>query len=98
MKISNPFEYDLAPYINQLELSPTTQERAEALLVTAEQAGLTLRRTRAGLIAAVLYIAGILEGERRTQKAIGQVTGVSPQTIQTRYRQLVQVLDIRRHD
>jgi transcription initiation factor TFIIB len=87
--------YDLSRFIHQLELSSSTQDRAEAILIAAEQAGLTSRRTPAGLMAAALYIAGILEGERRTQQVISKVTGVSTTTIQTRYRQLVLELDIR---
>jgi transcription initiation factor TFIIB len=95
MKNLARFGYDLSRFIHQLELSSSTQDRAEAILIAAEQAGLTSRRTPAGLMAAALYIASILEGERRTQQAIGQVIGVSAATIQTRYRELVHRLDIR---
>lgn len=95
MKTSTISEFNLTPFIEKLELSSTTQERTKALLVAAEQAGLTNRKTPEGIAAAALYVACILEGERRTQKAIGQVTGVSTATIQTRYRQLVRELNIR---
>ena len=95
MKNLTRSNFDLSRFIHQLDLSSSTQDRAEAILIAAEQAGLASRRTPASLMAAALYIAGILEGERRTQKAIGQVTGVSTTTIQKRYRQLVLELDIR---
>ena len=95
MSLSNQSQYNISPYVNQLQLSSNTQKRAEAILFDADRAGLTSRKTPESLIAAALYIACILEDERRTQKKIGQVTGVSPQTIQTRYRQLVHELEIR---
>ncbi len=94
MSLSNQSQYNISPYVNQLQLSSNTQKRAEAILFDVDRAGLTSRKTPESLIAAALYIACILEDERRTQKKIGQVTGVSPQTIQTRYRQLVHELEI----
>lgn len=95
METSFESAYNLAPFVNQLELSPKTQKRAQAILVAAERTSLTARKAPASLMAAALYIAGILEGERRTQLMIGRVTGVSTTTIQTRYRELVHGLDIR---
>ena len=95
MSLTNQSQYNISPYVNQLQLSSNTQKRAEAILFDADRVGLTSRKNPESLIAAALYIACILEDERRTQKKIGQVTGVSPQTIQTRYRQLVHELEIR---
>jgi transcription initiation factor TFIIB len=95
MKSPNISEYDLSPYIDELHLSAKTQDRAAAILMDAERAGLTLRKTPESLMAAALYIACILEKERRTQGAIAQVTGVSANTIQTRYKQLVHELKIK---
>ena len=86
--------FDLSRFIHLLELSSSTQDQAEAILIAAEQAGLTSRKTPASLMAAALYIASILEGERRTQQVIGQVIGVSASTIRTRYRELVYRLNI----
>jgi transcription initiation factor TFIIB len=88
-------EYDIT-YIDALNLSSKTQERAKTILVEAVHTGVTARKRSASLIAAALYIACILEGERRTQHTIGQVTGVSVHTIHARYQELVGVLAIRR--
>lgn len=87
--------FNVTPYINLLDLSSKTQKRAEAILTEANRAGLSVRKTPESLIAAALYVACILEEERRTQKQISQVTGVSLTTIQVRYRELVHKLDIR---
>ena len=95
MSTTSLSNYNLAPFVNELELSSRTRERAAAILIAADQAGLTERKLPASLMAAALYIAGILEGERRTQQTIGQVTGVSTTTIQTCYRELVHELDLR---
>ena len=95
MKNPKISEYDLAPYVEELQLSSRTQKCAEAILVDAEQAGLTARKAPESLMAAALYIACILEGERRTQGDISQVIGVAANTIQSRYKQLVQELHIK---
>jgi transcription initiation factor TFIIB len=95
MALPKQTQYDITSFINQLQLSPNTQKRAEVILHDVERAGLSSRKAPESLIAAALYIACILEDERRTQKKISQVTGVSPSTIQTRYRQLVHELEIR---
>ncbi len=95
MKSVKISEYDLSPYIRELQLSAKTQELAENILVDAEQAGLMLRKTPESLMAAALYIACILDKERRTQEAISQVIGVSASTIQVNYRRLVKELQIK---
>ncbi|MFX1245677.1 MAG: hypothetical protein ACFE8F_12045 [Promethearchaeota archaeon] len=95
MKGSIQSKYNIKPFVTQLHLSATTQDRAEAILSDAERMCLTSKKAPESLMAAALYIACILEGERRTQKTIGQVIDVSPHTIQRCYRQLVHVLEIR---
>ncbi len=95
MKSPRISKYDLSPYVGELELSSRTRVRAAAILVDAEQAGLTARKAPESLMAAALYIACILEGERRTQGDISQVIGVAANTIQSRYKQLVQELHIK---
>jgi len=95
MKSPQVSEYDLAQYVDELRLSSKTRKRAQVILRDAEQEGLTSLKAPESLMAAALYIACILEGERRTQGDIGQVTGVSAKTIYTRYKQLVQKLHIK---
>jgi transcription initiation factor TFIIB len=47
-----------------------------------------------GVAAAAVYIAGLLKGERRTQKEVANVAGVTEVTIRNRYRELKKKLDI----
>lgn len=88
--------FDITPYCRALDLSSATQIRAESILMDAEQARLTSRKTPQSLIASALYIACILEEERRTLAKISQVTGVSVGTVQRNYAWLVRELGIRR--
>ena len=44
--------------------------------------------------AAAVYIAGALAGERRTQKEVADVAGVTEVTIRNRYRELKEQLNI----
>ena len=88
--------FDLTPYCSALHLSSATQNRAEKILIDAEQAGLTSQKAQQSLIASALYIACILEEERRTLAEVSQVTGVSLGTVQRNYAWLVRELGIRR--
>ena len=47
-----------------------------------------------GIAASALYIAAVLCGEKRTQRDIADVVGVTEVTIRTRYKDLVEKLGI----
>ncbi len=85
---------DLITFGRQLLLTSKTMKRAEHILAKADDAELTSGIRSMSLVAAALYIACILENERRTQERISQVTGVAPSTIQRRYHDLVLKLGI----
>lgn len=91
------FEKEIKQYAEALNLSRRTRTRAQDILVKAQQRGITGIKNPTQHVAAALYIACILEEERRTQQAISEVTQVSPSTIQHRYKELVQNLDIVRN-
>ena len=46
------------------------------------------------MAAATLYIASVLCGERRTQREVADVAGVTEVTIRNRYKEIVDKLDI----
>jgi transcription initiation factor TFIIB len=46
------------------------------------------------MAAAALYIASVLCGERRTQREVADVAGVTEVTIRNRYKELAEKLDI----
>lgn len=93
---SNKRAFDVTSYVSQLQLSSKTQKRAEKIISEAQKANLTSGKSPDTLVAAALYIASILEEDRRSQSEISQVTGVSLSTIQIRYKELVSKLDNRR--
>jgi transcription initiation factor TFIIB len=47
-----------------------------------------------GLAAASLYVACVLEGERKTQKEIAEVANVTEVTVRNRYNGLKKALNI----
>ena len=55
---------------------------------------LTSGREPTGIAAASIYIASVLCGERRTQREIADVAGVTEVTIRNRYKELAGKLDL----
>ncbi len=91
--LTDPISY-VPRYINALKLSGEAQEKSIALLKEAMAKGLVSGRSPTGVSAAAVYIAGALAGERRTQKEVADVAGVTEVTIRNRYRELKEQLNI----
>jgi len=91
--LTDPISY-VPRYINALKLSGEAQESAVQLLKNAMKKGLVSGRSPTGVSAAAVYIAGALAGERRTQKEVADVAGVTEVTIRNRYRELKEQLNI----
>jgi len=81
-------------YVNALKLSNEAQEKSYALLKEAMKKGLVSGRSPTGVSAAAVYIASAMTGERRTQKEVADVAGVTEVTIRNRYRELKDKLNI----
>jgi transcription initiation factor TFIIB len=91
--LTDPMAY-VPRYVNALKLSGEAQEKAIELLKDAMKKGLVSGRSPTGVSAAAVYIAGALSGERRTQKEVADVAGVTEVTIRNRYRELKEQLNI----
>lgn len=89
-------EMDISAFTTRLQFSPKTKTKTIAILAAAEQAEYSRGKSPKALIAAALYIAGILEDEPRSLAEIGQVTEVSQNTLQKHKTQLVRELGIRK--
>ncbi|RLG21142.1 transcription initiation factor IIB [Candidatus Micrarchaeota archaeon] len=87
MPLTDPTHY-IPRFASELGLSGPVQEKARALLKEAIDKGLISGRGPTGVAAAAVYIAGVLMGERRTQKEVADVAGVTEVTIRNRYREL----------
>ena len=71
-----------------------TQQAAVEILRRAEKIRTTAGKDPMGLAAAALYIACIMNNEKRTQKIIADAAGVTEVTIRNRYKGLKDALDL----
>ncbi|MDO8627340.1 MAG: transcription initiation factor IIB [Candidatus Diapherotrites archaeon] len=91
--LTNPIHY-IPRFAAELNLSGEVQEEGRKILEQAIGNGLISGRGPTGVAAAAVYIAGLLKGERRTQKEVANVAGVTEVTIRNRYRELKKRLKI----
>ena len=91
--LTNPIHY-IPRFASELNLSGEVQEKGREIIKKAINQGLISGRGPTGVAAAAVYIAGLLKGERRTQKEVANVAGVTEVTIRNRYRELKKELDI----
>ncbi|MBI4360759.1 transcription initiation factor IIB [Candidatus Micrarchaeota archaeon] len=92
--LTNP-QFYITRFVTALKLSGETQKKAVEILEQAMQKGLISGRGPMGVAAAAVYIASVLTDERRTQKEVADVAGVTEVTIRNRYRELKNALDLK---
>jgi len=90
---TTPQDY-ISRFCSQLKLSNDVQVKTIEIIKHAARKELTSGRGPTGLAAAALYIASVLCGERRTQREVADVAGVTEVTIRNRYKELAKKLDI----
>ncbi len=90
---TTPRDY-ISRFCSELKLSGDTQGKVMEILKEAADAELTSGRGPTGIAAASIYVASILCGERRTQREVSEVAGVTEVTIRNRYKELAEKLDI----
>jgi len=90
---SDPKSY-IGRFASILHLSPKSQNDALRILKKVEFSGLTSGRGPAGIAAAALYIAALLNDERRTQREVADVAGITEVTIRNRYKELLERLGL----
>ena len=73
-------------------MAEKTQRKAFEILTAAKNARLTLGKHPVGLAASALYLAGIMCGEKVTQEAISEASGVTEVTIRNVYHELKESL------
>ncbi len=93
IKPIDPADY-IYRFANLLHLKQETLELALELLKKAQEKKLVAGRSATGIAAAILYIASELNKEKKTQKEIAEVAGVTEVTIRNRYRELVKELGL----
>lgn len=90
---SNPADY-IARFSSSLKLSAETQSKAIEILEQAQKAELTSGRGPTGIAAAALYVSALIHGEKRTQREVADVAGVTEVTIRNRYKELLDELGL----
>ena len=90
---SNPADY-IARFASSLKLSADTQTKAIEILDKAQRAELTSGRGPTGIAAASLYVSALIHGEKRTQREVADVAGVTEVTIRNRYKELLDKLNL----
>ena len=84
---TSPADY-VPRFATNIGLSNEAQIKAIDIIGKASDKGLTSGRGPTGVAAAALYIASVLLGERKTQKEVADVAGVTEVTIRNRYKEL----------
>ena len=90
---SNPADY-IARFCSSLKLGPETQSKSVEILEAAQKHELTSGRGPTGIAAAALYVSALMHGEKRTQREVADVAGVTEVTIRNRYKELLDELDL----
>jgi len=90
---SSPKDY-ISRFSSILHLSPRAQNHALKILKKAEVAELTSGRGPAGIAAAALYVAALMNDEKKTQREVADVAGITEVTIRNRYKELIDKLGI----
>jgi transcription initiation factor TFIIB len=81
-------------FCTTLGLSDKVQAKALEILKKAKKAGISSGKGPTGIAAAVIYIASVLVGERRTQREIADTLGITEVTIRNRFKEIVSKLGI----
>jgi len=90
---SNPADY-IARFASALRLNAETQSKAIEIIEQAQKVELTSGRGPTGIAAAGLYVAALINGEKRTQREVADVAGVTEVTIRNRYKELLDKLKL----
>ena len=93
VKPSSPNDY-ISRFSSILSLSPKTQNHALRILKKADSEELTSGRGPAGIAAAALYVAALLNDEKKTQREVADVAGITEVTIRNRYKELIERLGL----
>ena len=102
---TSPVDY-VPRFASELGLSGEAQSKAIEIIEKAlenagaifhaelSEKGLTSGRGPTGVAAAALYIASVLLGDRKTQRDVAEIAGVTEVTIRNRYKELTEQLEM----
>ena len=79
---------------SRINIDEKTQQTAIDILHKAEEKKAIAGKDPMGIAAAAIYIACVIEGEKKTQKDIAEAAGVTEVTVRNRYKGLRKVLKL----
>jgi transcription initiation factor TFIIB len=93
MPVEDPVKR-ISKIATKVEITMPTQQRAMKIINEAKKQGIVAGKDPMGMAAASLYIACVLEGEKKTQKEIAEVANVTEVTVRNRYKGLKEALKL----
>lgn len=90
---TSPQDY-IARFCSELKLGSDVQTKANEILKIATEKELTSGRGPTGVAAAALYVASVMCGQRKTQREVADIAGVTEVTIRNRYKELTEKLNL----
>jgi transcription initiation factor TFIIB len=81
-------------FCSMLGLSDMVQAKSIEILKKAKKYEITSGKGPTGVAAAAIYVASVLVGEKRTQREVADIVGVTEVTIRNRQKELVEKLGI----
>lgn len=93
LKPTSPSDY-IPRFASKLGLSGEVQAKAIEIVGKAKKSGVLNGKGPTGVAATALYISSILLGERKTQRDIADVAGITEVTIRNRYKEIAEDVDL----
>ena len=89
----SPKDY-IPRFASELNLSEKSQVKAIEIIDESQKKGLVIGKGPNGVAAAALYISSQLLGERKSQRDVAEVAGVTEVTVRNRYKELCENLNL----
>lgn len=92
LRPTSPSDY-VPRFATKLGLSGQAESKAIILIDKCKEKGLITGREPTGIAAAALYVASLFSDEKKTQRDVAEISGVTEVTIRNRYKELSENLD-----
>ena len=84
----------IARLSSKLEITPETENEARKILQEARELKLDVGKSPMSVAAAVIYLACLRTGERRTQQMVADAAMTTPVTLRNRFRAISDALEV----
>ncbi len=92
---SDPTDF-VFKFASKLKLSPETQTLAIEIIEEAKKKAITSGKSPVGIVGGAIYIASLINKEKRTQSQIAKEIGATEVTVRNRYKDLIDNLDLKK--